>query len=183
MRVPVTLLLSLIALPVLALDCASTDLNFDSKRLMGKSENLCQSYGGKVVLAVNVASHCGYTPQYQGLEKLYQTYKDKGLVVLGFPSAQFGEQEFSDDQQIQKFCKANYGVSFPMFGRGSVKGADASPFYQQLIAKTGESPAWNFNKYLIGRDGKVRRHFSSDVTPDAATLIKQIETELASPAN
>ena len=99
------------------------------------------------------------------------------------PSAQFGAQEFADDQQIQKFCKANYGVSFPMFGRGSVKGADASPFYKQLIAKTGEPPAWNFNKYLIGRDGKVRKHFSSDVTPDAATLIKQIEAELAASAH
>ena len=173
------LLLAALALPAYAVDCTQTDLNFDTKRLLGKPENLCQSYAGKVVLAVNVASHCGYTPQYEGLEKLYKTYKDKGLVVLGFPSAEFGDQEFSDEKEIAKFCKANYGVSFPMFAKGSVKGDSASPFYKLLKAKTGAEPSWNFNKYLIGRDGKVIAHYSSDITPDAEMLTKAIEAELA----
>lgn len=173
------LVLSLLAAPAYALDCATTDLNFDSKRLLGKTENLCQSYGGKVVLAVNVASHCGFTPQYEGLEALYKTYKDKGLVVLGFPSGQFMGQEFDDEQEIQKFCQANYGVSFPMFAKGKVKGDEAQPFYQQLIKKTGDSPSWNFNKYLIGRDGKVVEHYGSKVKPDDKDLVKAIEAELA----
>lgn len=172
------LLLSL-ALPAHALDCATTDIDFESKRLLGKSENLCQSYGGKVVLAVNVASHCGFTNQYEGLEKLYKTYKDRGLVVLGFPSGQFMDQEFDDEKEIQKFCQANYGVSFPMFAKGKVKGDEAQPFFQRLKAKTGESPSWNFNKYLVGRDGKAVAHFGSRTKPDDQDLVKAIEAELA----
>ena len=180
MRLAAAALLALTVLPAFALDCASTDLDFTTKRLLGKKENLCQQYGGKVVLAVNVASHCGYTPQYEGLEKLYKTYKEKGLVVLGFPSAEFGDQEFADEKQIAKFCKANYGVSFPLFGKGSVKGADASPFYQRLIKKTGEEPGWNFNKYLIGRDGKVIASFSSVTKPDDPELLEALDKAIAS---
>ena len=101
--------------------CPSPLLDKTEKRLLGKSENLCESYAGKVVLVVNTASECGYTPQYEGLEALYKTYKDKGLVVLGFPSDQFGGQEPGDDKQIATFCKANYGVSFPMFTKTKVK--------------------------------------------------------------
>ncbi|MDP3858070.1 MAG: glutathione peroxidase [Stagnimonas sp.] len=177
------LLLSLLATPALALDCAKTDLDFDSKRLLGKTENLCQSYGGKVVLVVNVASHCGFTPQYEGLESLYKTYKDQGLVVLGFPSGQFLDQEFDDEKEIQKFCQANYGVSFPMFAKTEVKGDQASPFYRRLKDKTGESPSWNFNKYLIGRDGRVVRHYGSKVKPDAEALVQAIKAELAKPGS
>lgn len=173
--------LLLLAAPAYALDCATTDINFDSKRLLGKSENLCQSYGGKVLLVVNVASHCGFTNQYEGLEALYKAHKDKGLVVLGFPSGQFMGQEFDDEQEIQKFCQANYGVSFPMFAKGKVKGDEAQPLYQRLIQKTGDAPSWNFNKYLVGRDGKVVSHFGSKVKPDAKELVQAIEAELAKP--
>lgn len=158
--------------------CPSPLLDKTEKRLLGKSENLCASYAGKVVLVVNTASQCGYTPQYEGLEALYKNYKDEGLVVLGFPSDQFGGQEFGDDQQIAKFCKANYGVSFPMFTKTQVKGDGVSPLYKDLIAATGQTPSWNFNKYLIGRDGKTVVHYGSDTKPQSAALTKAIESAL-----
>ena len=159
--------------------CPSPLLNKTEKRLLGKSENLCASYAGKVVLVVNTASQCGYTPQYEGLEALYKTYKDKGLVVLGFPSDQFGGQEFADDKEIAKFCKANFGVSFPMFTKTQVKGDAVNPLYKDLIAATGKTPSWNFNKYLISRDGKTVVHYGSDTKPQSADLTKAIETALA----
>lgn len=173
-----TLLLSLISFHGHALDCAATDVNVEMRRLLGQPENLCQSYGGKVLLVVNVASQCGFTPQYEGLETLYKTYKDRGLVVLGFPSADFGGQEFDDEQQIAKFCKANFGVSFPMFGKTAVKGEQANPFFKTLTAKTGEAPGWNFNKYLVGRDGKVIAHYPSGAKPDGKLLTQAIEAAL-----
>ena len=159
-------------------DCASTDINFDQTRLMGQPENLCQTYAGKVLLVVNVASHCGFTPQYEGLEGLYQRFRDQGLVVLGFPSSDFGGQEFADEQSIQKFCKLNFGVSFPMFGKRAVLGDHANPLFVTLARRTGKIPAWNFNKYLIGRDGKVLAYFPSQVTPDAPRLLDAIKAEL-----
>lgn len=159
--------------------CETPLLDHTEKRLLGKSENLCASYAGKVVLVVNTASQCGYTPQYEGLETLYKTYRDKGLVVLGFPSDQFGEQEPGDAQEIAKFCKANYGVSFPMFAKTEVKGEGANPLYKALITVTGKTPSWNFNKYLIGRDGKAVTHYSSDTKPLSAELTKAVEAELA----
>ena len=159
--------------------CPSPLLDKTEKRLLGKSENLCASYAGKVVLVVNTASQCGYTPQYEGLEALYKTYKDKGLVVLGFPSDQFGGQEFADDKEIAKFCKANFGVSFPMFTKTQVKGDAVNPLYKDLIAATGKTPSWNFNKYLISRDGKTVVHYGSDTKPQSADLTKAIETALA----
>ncbi len=159
--------------------CKSPLLDKTEKRLLGKSENLCEAYAGKVVLVVNTASQCGYTPQYEGLEALYKTYKDKGLVVLGFPSDQFGGQEFADDQEIAKFCKANFGVSFPMFTKTDVKGDKVNPLFKDLIATTGKTPSWNFNKYLIGRDGKAVLHYGSDTKPQSADLTKAIEAELA----
>lgn len=171
-------LMSLLPFPASALDCAATDVNFEMRRLLGQPENLCQSYGGKVLLVVNVASHCGFTTQYEGLEQLYKTYKDRGLVVLGFPSADFGGQEFDDEQQIAKFCKANFGVSFPMFGKTSVKGEQANPLFKTLTAKTGEAPGWNFNKYLVGRDGKVMAHYPSSAKPDGKALTRAIEAAL-----
>ena len=171
----------LFAVPARAQDCAKTDLNFAVKRLLGKQENLCETYQGKVILVVNTASHCGYTGQYQGLEALYQRYRRRGLVVLGFPSEEFGKQEFADEADIQKFCQANFGVSFPMFAKGSVKGPTAIPLFRVLAQKTGKAPSWNFNKYLVGRDGRVLRHFSAEITPEDAGLVDSIETALAKP--
>ena len=164
-----------------ALDCASSPLNHDEKRLLGGTENLCKTYGGKVILVVNTASHCGYTPQFEGIEKLYKTYKGDGFVVLGFPSDQFHQEE-STDESIAKFCTANYGVSFPMYSKTRVDGDDANPFYKALKAATKKAPEWNFNKYLIGRDGKVLAHYGSGVTPDDPKLLAAIKAELAKPA-
>ena len=159
--------------------CQSPLLDTTEKRLLGKPENLCETYGGKVVLVVNTASKCGFTNQYEGLESLYKSYKDKGLVVLGFPSDQFMGQEYSDDAKIAEFCKANFGVTFPMFAKSDVKGDEANPLFKGLIAATGEKPSWNFNKYLIGRDGKTVQHFGSNTKPQAADFVKAIEAELA----
>lgn len=171
-----------LALPAHAIDCDASDVNVEMRRLLGKPENVCQSYGGKVMLIVNVASHCGFTSQYEGLEKVYKTYRDQGLVVLGFPSGDFMGQEFDDEAKIQEFCKANFGVSFPMFGKTSVKGEQANPLFKTLTAKTGEAPGWNFNKYLVGRDGKVIAHYGSRTKPEAKELRKAIESALAARA-
>lgn len=117
-------------------------------------QNLCQ-YQGKVILVVNTASYCGFTSQYDGLEKLYAKYKDRGLVVLGFPSNDFGQQEPGSNKEIAEFCKNTYDVKFPMFAKTSVSGANPNPLFKMLIAKTGTTPKWNFYKYLIDRNGKV----------------------------
>jgi glutathione peroxidase len=162
--------------------CQQPILDQTEQRLMGGEENLCESYGGKVLLIVNTASKCGFTPQYEGLETLYKTNKDAGLVVLGFPSDQFLGQEFSDEKEIEKFCRVNYGVSFPMFKKTEVKGKNASPLYKALKAATGEQPSWNFNKYLIGRDGKVIAHYGSKVKPEAPELAAAIKAALSQPA-
>ncbi|PZN34840.1 MAG: glutathione peroxidase [Proteobacteria bacterium] len=166
-----------------AIDCASSDIDASQRRLLGPSENICETYGGKVLLVANVASHCGFTPQYEGLEKLYRTYRERGLVVLGFPSGDFAGQEFEDEAEIAEFCKLNFGVSFPLFSRSSVKGPEANELFKKLIASTGEEPGWNFNKYLVGRDGKAIAHFPSKVEPDSPELIKAIEAALAQPAS
>jgi len=118
-----------------------------------KPQSLCQ-YSGKVVLVVNTASFCGFTGQYKGLEELYARYKDKGLVVLGFPSNDFA-QEKGSNKEIADFCENTFGVKFPMFAKSSVKGPEASPLYQQLAQLSGTAPRWNFHKYLLGRDGKL----------------------------
>ena len=179
MRFPALFALSLFAFSAYALDCPKTDIDASQRRLLGPAENICQTYGGKVLLVTNVASHCGFTPQYEGLEKLYKTYEGKGLVVLGFPSGDFNNQEFEDEAEIAKFCKQNFGVTFPMFSRSSVKGPEANPLFKGLAAKTGEEPGWNFNKYLVGRDGKVIAHFGSKVSPDSPELTKAVEAALA----
>lgn len=181
MFVPAFAAVLLASAPAWSADCKGSPLNHEQKRLLGGSENLCENYLGKLVLVVNTASHCGYTPQFTGIEKLYKKYKDQGFVVLGFPSNQFHQEEASDEN-IAKICSANYGVSFPMFTRTAVAGKDANPVYQDLIAATGEPPAWNFNKYLIGRDGKVLAHYGSQVTPEDPGLVAKIEAELAKPA-
>ncbi|WP_309568728.1 glutathione peroxidase [Geothrix limicola] len=144
--------------------------------LDGKPQSLA-AYKGKVVLAVNVASECGFTPQYAGLEKLYEQQKGRGLVVLGFPCNQFGGQEPGSAEEIHSFCQKNYGVTFPLFEKLEVKGPGQAPLYQFLTAKHGE-PAWNFHKYLIGKDGQVIAAFSSKVAPDSPELKAAIEAAL-----
>jgi glutathione peroxidase len=148
-----------------------------AKGIDGKDVAL-STYKGKVVLAVNVASECGYTPQYEGLEKLYEKYKDKGFFVLGFPSNEFGGQEPGSNSEIATFCKSKYGVTFPMFAKIETKGANASPVYKLLTANHGE-PKWNFHKYLVGKDGRVRMAYPSKVKPDDAELTKAIDVALA----
>jgi glutathione peroxidase len=146
--------------------------------LQGQPADLSQ-YAGKVALVVNVASQCGLTPQYAGLQKLYDELKDKGFVVLGFPSNDFGGQEPGSPQEIEGFCKKNYGVTFPMFSKLVTKaGPDQSPIYG-VLGKTGSLPTWNFAKYLVAKDGTVLQFFNSKVTPDAPELRQAIETALA----
>jgi glutathione peroxidase len=144
-----------------------------------KPQSLCQ-YRGKVVLVVNTASFCGFTGQYKGLEELYSRYKDKGLVVLGFPSNDFS-QETGSNQQIAEFCENTFGVKFPMFAKDSVKGPDASPLFKQLAQLSGTAPRWNFHKYLLGRDGKLVDQYSSLTAPDSKGLVRAVEQQLALP--
>jgi glutathione peroxidase len=142
-----------------------------------KPQSLCQ-YKGKVLLVVNTASFCGFTPQYEGLEKLHARYRDRGLVVLGFPSNDFA-QESGSNKEIADFCENTFGVKFPMFSKTAVRGKDANPFFRQLADATGRAPLWNFHKYLIGRDGKVVAQYSSLTTPDDPALLKALEQQLA----
>ena len=137
-------------------------------------QNLCQ-YAGKVVLVVNTASYCGFTNQYEGLEALYGKYKDKGLVVLGFPSNDFGKQEPGNDKEIADFCFNTYAVKFPMFSKTVVRGNGRNLFYTELAKATGQTPQWNFHKYLIDRNGKRVTSFASEVTPGDKTLIAAVE--------
>ncbi len=142
-----------------------------------KPQSLCQ-YSGKVLLVVNTASFCGFTPQYQGLEALHAKYKDRGLVVLGFPSNDFS-QETGSNKQIADFCENTFGVKFPMFTKTTVRGADAHPFYKMLADKTGRQPLWNFHKYLVGRNGAVLASYTSMTGPDDGALVREIEKQLA----
>ena len=141
-------------------------------------QDLCQ-YAGKVVLVVNTASYCGFTKQYEGLEALYEKYAPRGLVVLGFPSNDFGQQEPGSAKEIADFCFNTYGVKFPMFAKTSVKGDDANPLHASLARTTGQAPKWNFTKYLIDRQGKMVEHFPSKVTPQDPQLVAKIEQALA----
>jgi glutathione peroxidase len=142
-----------------------------------KPQPLCQ-YAGKVLLVVNTASYCSFTPQYEGLEALYSKYKDRGLVVLGFPSNDF-QQETDDNKKIADFCQNTYGVKFPMFGKTVVRGEGANPLYRELAKSTGRAPMWNFHKYLIARDGKVVANYTSLTGPQDNKLLKDIEKQLA----
>ncbi len=130
------------------------------KNISGQETHLDQ-YQGKTVLAVNTASKCGFTPQYKDLEAIYQKYKEKGLVILGFPSNDFGGQEPGSNEEVQEFCEINYGVTFPLFAKSSVKQGGDNELFQKLIQVTGQKPAWNFTKYLIEEDGKKVTHFGS----------------------
>ncbi|WP_455375932.1 glutathione peroxidase [Kaarinaea lacus] len=169
-----------IALPASTLaaeqsDCPET-LNYSKRSLAGeKNINLCKEYLGKVVVVVNTASKCGYTYQYEGLEALYRKYKDKGLVVIGFPSNDFGGQEPGTEKQIQDFCRLTYGVEFPMFEKTSVSKYNADPIYQTLARISGEYPQWNFHKYILDRNGKLVASFNSKVEPQGGRMIKTIE--------
>jgi glutathione peroxidase len=148
-----------------------------SRLQTGKSESLCQ-YRGKVLLIVNTASYCGYTHQYEGLEALYRKYKDRGLVVLGFPSNDF-EQEPGSNKEIAEFCRLTYGVEFPMFEKSSVKSLRANPLFADLSARTGQGPKWNFQKYVIDRNGNPAGTFASRVEPNDRELIALLEKLLA----
>jgi glutathione peroxidase len=144
-----------------------------------KTDKNLKDYEGKVVLIINVASKCGYTKQYKGLETLYQTYKDKGLVILGFPANDFGGQEPGTNAEIQQFCTSSYSVTFPMFAKIEVTGEKAAPLFKQLAALSdGKPPSWNFNKYLVGKDGKFVAHFETRTKPDDDTLVKAIREAL-----
>ena len=137
-------------------------------------QNLCQ-YQGKVILAVNTASFCGFTSQYEGLEKIYAKYKDRGFVVLGFPSNDFGQQEPGSNKEIADFCKNTYDVKFPMFAKSSVSGNNPNPLFKMLIAKTGTTPKWNFYKYLIDKNGNVVDSYGSMTKPTSSSITSQIE--------
>jgi glutathione peroxidase len=141
-----------------------------------KPQSLCQ-YSGKVLLVVNTASYCGFTSQYAGLEALHEKYRDRGLVVLGFPSNDFA-QERGGNREIAQFCESTYGVKFPMFAKSSVRGAQANALFRQLAQATGRQPLWNFYKYLVARDGKVVASYSSLTAPNNAGLVKDIEKQL-----
>jgi glutathione peroxidase len=148
-------------------------LNHEMELLHGETQHLKQ-YLGKVVLIVNTASKCGFTPQYQGLEVLYKTYQDKGFVVLGFPCNQFGGQEPGDNSDIGEFCQANYGVSFPMFGKIDVNGQNAAPLYQQLKQEAPgllgtEAIKWNFTKFLVNQQGEVVKRYAPTDKPESLT--------------
>ena len=142
--------------------------------------NLGDEYAGKVILVVNTASKCGNTPQYEGLEKLYQEYGDQGFVVLGFPSNDFLGQEPGTEEQIQEFCRLTYKVKFPMFEKVTVKEGDAHPFFDDLAAAAGTYPTWNFHKFLIGRDGQLIREFSPRTQPYNDKLVKELQMALGS---
>ena len=149
------------------------------KRLQDEApQDLCQ-YSGKVILVVNTASYCGFTNQYEGLEAMYAKYGSKGLVVLGFPSNDFGQQEPGSSKEIADFCYNTYGVKFPMFAKSVVSGKEPNPLFANLIKITGKAPAWNFHKYLIDRNGKVVENFGSKVSPTDKTLVGAVEKALA----
>ncbi|NOU25830.1 MAG: glutathione peroxidase [Methylotenera sp.] len=150
--------------------------NHQLTTLQGDKINLCD-YQDKPILVVNTASKCGFTPQFDALEGLYGKYKNKGLLVIGFPSNDF-KQEPGNDKQIGDFCKLTYAVKFPMITKSSVTGVNANAFYKQLIAKTGQQPQWNFYKYVVLPGGKAVYAFSSDVKPDAAEILDRITPSL-----
>ena len=149
-------------------------LDYETRKLRSSETiNLCDAYQGKVVVMVNTASQCGYTPQFKSLEQLHQRYKDEGLVVLGFPSNDF-KQEHSDESKTADVCYVNYGVTFQMLSTSSVKGATANPVFSKLAQQTGTEPSWNFSKYVVGKDGKAIKAFSSRELPVGGELEKTV---------
>ena len=175
------LLLTALALAQITLARAETIYDIKLKDIDGKDTTLAQ-YRGKALLIVNVASKCGYTKQYAGLEALYQKYRDQGLVVLGFPCNQFGRQEPGSNAEIKEFCSSKFNVTFPLFDKIEVNGAGRNPLYVMLAGKDSPFPGdlkWNFNKFLIGPDGKILKRFDSKVTPESEELTQAIQTALA----
>jgi glutathione peroxidase len=175
------LLVAVLIFQVISAGAAESIYDLPLKDIDGKDTSL-KPYQGKVMLIVNVASKCGFTPQYTALEALHQKYKDRGLVVLGFPCNQFGGQEPGTDAEIKQFCSSKYNVTFPMFDKIEVNGANRHPLYVMLAGK--ESPfagdiGWNFTKFLIGRDGKILNRYGSKVKPDSEEVTKAIEAALA----
>jgi glutathione peroxidase len=165
-------------------DTSSSLLQLEARRLGGPTEKL-DRYRGQVLLVVNPASRCGYTPQYEGLQSLYSRYQDRGFSVLGFPSNDFGNQEPGSDRQIGAFCRANFGVEFPMFSKVRVRGSDVHPVYAYLTSlpdPIGGEVQWNFQKYLVDREGRVIARYAPGVTPDDPALTREIERLLAEPA-
>ena len=170
----------LLALSICASASASNLLDQDFRKLASDDVvNLADAYSGKVVLVVNTASKCGNTPQYDGLEKLYQEYGNDGLVVLGFPSNDFFGQEPGTEEEIQEFCRLTYKVKFPMFEKVTVKEKNAHPFFAALADASGTYPTWNFHKFLIGRDGELVREFSPRTKPYNDELVAEIQKALA----
>ena len=157
-------------------------LDHQAERIDGETERLADAYHGDVVLIVNVASRCGYTRQYDGLQALYEKYEDRGLTVLGFPANNFGGQEPGTDEQILEFCTSRFDVSFPMFSKIDVLGDDRHPLYKDLAAQPepiGGDPRWNFTKFLVGRDGRVRARFEPGDEPMGEKVTGKIERLLA----
>ncbi len=160
-----------------SLFAASSIHEFNLNSIDGKPAPL-SAYKGKVVLVVNVASRCGYTPQYTGLEALYKKYKGQGLVIAGFPANNFGSQEPGTNEEIKTFCSSKYNVTFPMYSKISVGGSDKAPLYEYLTGTGGGEVKWNFTKFLVGADGKVIQRFESGVTPESAELVSAVEKAL-----
>lgn len=160
----------------------ASSLAFTVKSIDEKDVDLAQAYQGKVVMIVNVASRCGFTGQYEGLEKLYKEKSDKGFVILGFPANNFGGQEPGTNDEIAKFCQSKYNVTFPMFAKISVKGDDQHPLYKMLAsqpAPVGGDPKWNFTKFIVDRTGKVAARFDSSVRPNDKDMVAKIDELLA----
>lgn len=175
------LLLAITFIQIVAARAAESIYDIPLKDIDGNSTSL-KPYQGKVMLIVNVASRCGFTPQYTALEAIYKKYKDQGLVVLGFPCNQFAHQEPGTDLEIKQFCTSKYDVTFPMFDKIEVNGTDRSPLYVLLAGKESPFPGaigWNFTKFLVGRDGKILNRFNSPEKPDSPEVTKAIETALA----
>ena len=173
-------ILLLAALPLSAGAACPPLLSHTFPSLTDQETPLCR-FQGRVLLVVNTASYCGYTPQYEGLEALYRRYRDKGFVELGFPANDFGAQEPGSSGEIAKFCEVNYGVTFPMFAKSVVSATHANPLFVELAATTGERPQWNFHKYLIDRSGQAALSFGSAVAPEDRKLVGEIERMLAAP--
>lgn len=163
---------------------AATAYEFSFEKLTEDSPLPLAEFKGKALLVVNTASNCGFTGQYEGLEKLYQRYKDEGLVILGVPSNDFGAQEPGSNTEIANFCKLNYGVTFPLAAKTSVSGDTAHPFYKwaKETLGFGTAPKWNFHKYLVNREGKLIDYFNSTTSPDSKKLTDAIEKALAEKA-
>jgi glutathione peroxidase len=180
MRMLTLLLAALLTVQIVKAEADTPLQNIPLKDINGKDTSL-KAYSGKVILLVNVASQCGNTPQYSGLEALYEKYKDKGLVIIGVPSNDFGSQEPGTAEEIKAFCTDNYGVTFPLMAKVHVKGAEKCPLYAALTGPQSPFPGeveWNFGKFIIDKNGKVIRRFNPKVKPEAADLVQAVESAL-----